>query len=289
MTSQKYYWIEYFDRDVAHQTFFVPLMNKDNSDIVDGVQGIFYEVDSQRWIALTDIQITAAMGEPSMVGEEVAVMVNEEHGGSNTWSITFKRGIGHQKDTEEVNIRYGSFESSVRTLTSDESTEYHTVMNQDLVSVQKGNFVWLWYTKGDDDLVFNFFDSKVQSHDEVLLKCISATSDIAVFEFFLSDRLKSMKQSVLSKDSHFVIMNRTDRANIRFFADNSELTVLSSFNLGNDIIKYIKDYLLEKDKSLSLSACYMYHAAVSMPRALVYAGEILCVLMGAKPLTLVSY
>lgn len=43
------------------------------------------------------------------------------------------------------------------------------------------------------------------------------------------------------------------------------------------------------DPSEALSSCYFYHAAVSMPKAFIYAAEVLCVLQGAKPVAMIQY
>jgi hypothetical protein len=61
-------------------------------------------------------------------------------------------------------------------------------------------------------------------------------------------------------------------------------------HLGRNILPLIRTYVMRKETALGpdLSACYLYHAGVSLPAPLVYAAEIICVLIGAKPVTMVS-
>jgi hypothetical protein len=58
--------------------------------------------------------------------------------------------------------------------------------------------------------------------------------------------------------------------------------------IGMDPVGFLMDFIAFKEDKLGVSSCFMYHAAYSMPQPLLYANEILCVLIGAKPLTMVS-
>jgi hypothetical protein len=53
---------------------------------------------------------------------------------------------------------------------------------------------------------------------------------------------------------------------------------------------FLAEHLVTKEKRLSstLSSCFFYHAAVSFPQPLLYAGEILCNLLGAKPVVMIQ-
>ena len=115
-----------------------------------------------------------------------------------------------------------------------------------------------------------------------------------------------MKQSVLSKDIHYFTYslsdcysNSNDNSDIGDNDDptrnpvlidhkNSKIEANSIVFIGSDLIGFIRKYLVYKENpAIGLSSCFLYHAAVSLPQALVYAAEILCVLTGQKAVTMV--
>ena len=66
------------------------------------------------------------------------------------------------------------------------------------------------------------------------------------------------------------------------------MNIDGAFFLGKDLLGFIRRYLVYKDGTLAdLPSCYLYHAGVSLPVSLVYAAEIVCVLMGAKAIAMV--
>jgi hypothetical protein len=70
---------------------------------------------------------------------------------------------------------------------------------------------------------------------------------------------------------------------------NTTIALHGLIPIGRDALGYLHRHLVHKEGTPNgMSSCYMYHAAVSMPQALIYAAEILCVLIGSKPVTLVN-
>ena len=66
------------------------------------------------------------------------------------------------------------------------------------------------------------------------------------------------------------------------------MNIDGAFFIGSDLLGFIRRYLVYKDGTLAdLPSCYLYHAGVSLPVSLVYAAEIVCVLMGAKAIAMV--
>lgn len=59
--------------------------------------------------------------------------------------------------------------------------------------------------------------------------------------------------------------------------------------VGRNPMTLIKNYIYDVEGVLAedVSSCYMYHAGVSIPASLIYATEVMCVLIGAKPVNLV--
>jgi hypothetical protein len=71
---------------------------------------------------------------------------------------------------------------------------------------------------------------------------------------------------------------------------SSPLTLISLFVIGPRPIEWIRDYIVSHEKVLNptLSSCFMYHGGTTIPQQFIYAAEILCVLMGGKPLAMVG-
>ena len=146
----------------------------------------------------------------------------------------------------------------------------------------------------------------VEEDFDVLLECVGRTNDKILFTYYLSDRRDAMKQSILSKDIHYFTYslsdcysNSNDNSDIGDNDDptrnpvlidhkNSKIEANSIVFIGSDLIGFIRKYLVYKENpAIGLSSCFLYHAAVSLPQALVYAAEILCVLTGQKAVTMV--
>jgi hypothetical protein len=227
-------------------------------------------------------------------------------------------------------------------------------------NIRPGEYMWIWYSNeqpqrqqnqpfkapGNDVLHSVAIPRDVNQVSELLLRLKSRSNSTLVFEYYMTDRRDIMHQSVLERDTDFLVMRlpRTTAAatgggnggggdngatsagtgtgtgagagvvsegvttatggsagGLTLSAATQELLLLptvtfrgkqvqlkSVANLGSDILNYLRRFLLRKEGQIhGLSSCYMYHAAVSLPQALVYAAEILCVLLGSKPVTMV--
>ena len=68
------------------------------------------------------------------------------------------------------------------------------------------------------------------------------------------------------------------------------ITSLFNYYDTHSALGHLKGYLAayEYKYSQHISSCYFYHAAIPFPQQLIYAAEILCLLVGAKPVVLVS-
>ena len=101
-----------------------------------------------------------------------------------------------------------------------------------------------------------------------------------------------MKQTILNYDTDFLSIRLGDSSQdvdpFTVVFRERKLALHSVFSIGPDVLRFIQRYIINKEgKPNGMSSCFLYHAAASIPQALVYATEIACVLMGYKPLTLV--
>jgi hypothetical protein len=71
---------------------------------------------------------------------------------------------------------------------------------------------------------------------------------------------------------------------------NITFQLSAAFFIGHDVISWISRYIDDHEGVFGdLSSCFLYHAALAMPKPLVYAAEIICFLMGAKPVVMIQY
>lgn len=166
-----------------------------------------------------------------------------------------------------------------------------------LPDLQIGDFLWLWYST-------NTSSSTSSKVEELLVKLLyDQAGNHYLFEVYPTNRLDQMRQTMLQKNKDFLFIQRR---NLTFPATNGENDVSSLLRArlaGRDvtihamiavpkphILRFLLNYILVKEKELnSLSACFFYHAAVTIPQALIYAAEILCTVVGSKPVVLIQY
>lgn len=165
------------------------------------------------------------------------------------------------------------------------------------------------------------------SIEEVFLLCVGKSDTHWLFRLYPFNRRDQMEQSILTRDTEVVQIAITPpHASSSQTCDNSnkhslltEFESLHDYNVssldrvsvhiesgadlvtkhyhlldvmfvGRNPMQLIKNYIYEKEGVLAedVSSCYMYHAGVSIPASLIYATEVMCVLVGAKPVNLVS-
>ena len=101
-----------------------------------------------------------------------------------------------------------------------------------------------------------------------------------------------MKQTILNFDTDFLRIelsdHKSDEIPYKIEFRNRLMHLHSLIPIGPNVIQFIQRYIENKEgKPNNMSSCFLYHAAASIPQALVYATEIVCVLLGYKSLTLV--
>jgi hypothetical protein len=200
--------------------------------------------------------------------------------------------------------------------------EIASAIQASLAAVVPGDFVWLWLSpastpvgsmhrhstaigvSGDAITASSASASAsasapphTEAVDELLVRCRSRSNSTLVFDFFPSDRREQMKQTMLDRNTQFLTVQlpysegglaESAGPAVAHLA-GQPMSLRSALYLGADVLEYLRRYLIRKELfgTLGLSACYLYHAAVSMPQSLIYAAEIMCVLIGAKPVTMV--
>ena len=157
---------------------------------------------------------------------------------------------------------------------------------QGFVNTVPGDFVWLWY-----DTVSTFMNKT----EDLLLKCIGSNGDIRVFQYYLTDRKDAMMRTPLSQETDLLVVEM-DKArqsvSMQFVGALSFSTteMTAAFYIGHDIIGWLTKYLEDHENVFGgLPSCFLYHAAIAMPKSLVYAAELLCLILGAKPVVMVQY
>ena len=253
----------------------------------------------------------------------VGHLVQQEHSADGGWSLAFRRVVG----TKEEEKKSGwNFEDEIvfhldqdplaprdyvlTPMTAAEEATYMTYAHKSLRTIEKGQYLSIWYhrshveeslaqlessvdgrsravTESNGDLNLNV----VEEEAEVLLECVARTDSKILFKYHLSDRREVLNQDLLSKESTYFTYTLASGKDGPVMTDASGFNIDITFYefIGSDVVGFIREYLKKKDNILEhLSSCYFYHAAVTLPKALIYAAEIVCVLTGAKPVTLVS-
>mmetsp|Transcript_30298 Transcript_30298/g.28939 ORF Transcript_30298/g.28939 Transcript_30298/m.28939 type:complete len:679 (-) Transcript_30298:8-2044(-) len=208
----------------------------------------------------------------------------------------------------------------LRKLSTEEKMEYTSEKRLIMKNIQKGEYVQVWYslsghkgTEGTEgaevveaegvetDRSCVTKDGKcfsrsvkrplVEEEIQVLLECVGLTDSKVVFKYHLNDRRDAMAQSILSKETEFFIIHIDDGDSLSMKDHRGRDIQLSAvFFIGKNVLDYIRQYLEYKEKSASgLSGCFLYHAGVTLPQSLIYAAEIVCVLIGYKPVTLIQF
>ena len=254
----------------------------------------------------------------------VGHLIQQEHNGKGGWTIAFRREVGSNSEEkkskwlgeQEVIVSLDisvALLGKIVPLTTAQEVVHMAYAKKSMSSVKRGDYLSVWYRKPstlqslvsqsvlNDGSIIPSIDigvyvrpSIVEEETGILLECVGRTSTRIIFKYYVSDRRAAMKQTLISKDmEHFIydvphknappaLMPMTDEA-------GSKIEITSYSFIGNDVPGHIKQYIDYKSTRMGdLSPCYFYHAAVTLPQPLVYAAEIICVLIGAKPVTLVS-
>lgn len=253
----------------------------------------------------------------------VGHLVQQEHGADSGWNLAFRRVVGTEAEEkmsgwnfeDEIILYLDGNPATPRDyvltpMTAAEEAAHMTYAHKSLETIQKGQYVSIYYHRSHvdkllvqlesnvdgtsravegkkDDMKLNIVEEEV----EILLECVARTQSKVLFKYHHSDRREVLYQDLLSKESTYFTYTLGSGNDAAVMTDASGIEIDLTYYefIGSDVIGYIREYLKKKDNTLQhLSSCYFYHAAVTLPKALIYAAEIVCVLTGAKPLTLVS-
>jgi hypothetical protein len=273
------------------------------------------------------------------VDGQIAYLVSDEMSGSSGWRLTFRylfdtaktsqddinvigtsdnlipdyydtspsdrtmkiKALMEHRQNDESIIEYdsnGFKDFRVQNLNKKLSSTYITKSTNTIENAKVGEYIWIWFSsKLDENGAAQTATSS--SVDQLLLQCVLSTDSIVMFEFFDSNRIDTMRRTVLDGDTQYAIYHRNNGSSsssssssnsnkLEINIRNKAFNVHSAMSLGSNVVNFLLSYLYHKDSALGgISSCYLYHGAVSLPRALVYAAEIVCVLLGAKPVTMV--
>jgi hypothetical protein len=130
--------------------------------------------------------------------------------------------------------------------------------------------------------------------DDLLVKCVGSGKYRKVFQYYLPDRRAAMSRSLLNQSTDLLIVTLTDsgESELTWRGSLSGLNTVATaaFFMGHDLVGWISDYVTGHEGTFGgLSSCFLYHAALAMPASLVYATELVCLLMGAKPVVMVQF
>ena len=131
-----------------------------------------------------------------------------------------------------------------------------------------------------------------------LTKLIECTNEIIniilLHRYYLGDRREALSRSVLSQSTDLLVVHIQESGELRLDwqgkMDKLDSTITAAFFIGHDLISWISDYIVVHEGLFGdLSSCFLYHAAIAMPASLLYATELVCLLMGAKPVVMVQF
>jgi len=276
-----YYNVEYFYDNAVFETYLIPPSHSNDNNYY------LWHKSTLDWITLKNVNLLFKVGEPCEVkfpdnSVKILHLINQEHSPDYGWSLTWQESAikkfsntRFQQHTFDVGNNGPSTGYKITPYKYDASNYFTSYIPKIVVN----DWVWLWYHNHEDTVITQ----------EVLLHCIHSSADIKIFKFYYGDRGKLLTQDVMSRESSFFVMN----VRTREIFDNSgnDISIDGIWNIGNDIVDYVKHYLEFKEGTLGpgISSCFFYHAAVSLPASLVYAAEFICVLIGSKPAVMIQY
>jgi hypothetical protein len=180
-------------------------------------------------------------------------------------------------------------------------------------AVEQGDQVWLWLSAGGKtfDVFAECVAKKTTRPVGLRVKGRAAGSRTArtslVFSYAMSDRRDIMHRKMASVDADYLVLNlayELEPAGGSGGANSTHTVTMSATLAGEPVfvrsmfnfhdkrraLSYLRQYLGSHEHKFSpqISSCYFYHAAVPFPQQLVYAAEVLCLLVGAKPVVMVS-
>lgn len=245
--------------------------------------------------AMTEVVNDAVSGK-TRASSQVVHLVGEE-GSSRGWRLFLRvsdKDAGGELELKLTLSRSG-LESNykIKSLKKSVMSTFVKKQNKKVIDLKVGSYVWMWFHSEAETLGKSRY--LAFAGDNFLLKCVGKTTtegkEKYVFEYYQSHRRVAMDRSVLSMHTSLVsAMWNSDTNSLEWSLDGSPLIVDALFSLGPDPVTWLRDYLISHEDFLApgLSSCFMYHGGLSMPQQLIYAAEMICVLIGSKPMTMVG-
>ena len=265
----------------------------------DEIVSVYYDRRRSRWEALESVSYVLPFGHPSFFrrhkkqsGEQnlfecTSVLINDEFlyeywrlmmrclDTGREFLVNFgERGVWSDDDDGGVDLRI---------LNREEKNEYARHLNANLEeNTKQGEFVWSFLEVKTGHAVRT---------EELLLKCVGVSSSKRVFQYYPTDRREAMSRTALGQDTDLLIVDLSTKSH--YFVGSrsiSSVAVVSMIRIGQNVVDWIADYLISHEGVFGgLSSCFLYHAAIAMPKSLVYASELVCLIMGSKPVVMVQY
>ena len=289
-----------------------------------GTSYSYWHLHTKSWISFRRSEaVCFARGMPVWVktiarGKSIqpAMLITDE-GITNGWALYFR--LSDKGSEVERRVEVGT-EGLLNGVGIEElSTEEMEVMvkkfDTAIAMSKQGSYLWAWLKVGMNDVepyILRCEGTSDQLWGEDDSK-VGGLSTISVFSYHDSNRRHIMQRSVLDRHTERLVVTRKEigRLNNRavgaegqlFDQPTEELSssytytlngkhsvkLLGLVSIGPDAISWIQDYLNSHDGILAsdVPSCFFYHGGQAIPEPFVYAAEILCVLMGAKPLSMV--
>jgi hypothetical protein len=313
-----YFEVEYFDHKTgeAHESWLIPDLNPIILDAVEQhdangkqqkILSAVLHKKEMKWEQLEGIEWLASEGHPVLIGQgsngilsslglsvrTTAMLVAKEHANNKQWRLTFRKHnnsrapfvYDNPEEDDEFLIEVGATGVNggryvISQLSASQLHSFRRSWISEMRDMHVGEYAWIWF----DDVHGNAVKTS-----QSLVQCVAKDGSALVFRVYPADRVEQMREKVLTHVTSLLTVSLDSVGDVvRANLGSKQLQIASSISIGSDIYGFIRRYIVTKEgKPNGMSSCYFYHAAVSLPQSLIYAAEIMCVLMGYKPLTLV--
>jgi len=282
---------------------------------------VFLDANTHEWRPIRDLTTLLTYGSPYAFTAKVegqssftGVLINDEHAGGGAWRLTFRKyhftGTERQQflqisDDDECLVEIDNngiraTNATIARFSDEQQQEFARSVRNYIYETQPGDYLWLWLSDAKVEAKsFNYSEylsSDITTKtDELLVRCVSRLNNTLLFQLYPTDRMDAMRQTILQADTDLFTIrfdgSSNDNSAMQVLLGQKEMSIHSVFPIGKkQVVSFLRRYIETKEgRPNGMSSCYMYHAAASMPQALLYATEILCVLLGYKPLTLIQY
>lgn len=161
-------------------------------------------------------------------------------------------------------------------LSSYDQAIYNEYTTQRLDSVAAGDYIWLWQRTSN-------------SIESLFLRAAYVNDSAIVFHIYPTHRTELLQRSQLQHATELLVA-RAEYDGYGFYRDSEAVDVISLFHIPL-VTSWLYQHLTVHEGFVAddISSCFLYHAAVVMPEQLVYAAEMMCLLMGAKSVSMVKF